>query len=151
MKTGEEAQRRQVPAASSEGRRRNMQANRRRDTKPELALRSALHRAGFRYRCDLRIDLPGGRVRPDIVFTRKRIAVFVDGCFWHCCPEHGSQPSVNQSYWSPKLARNAERDARNTELLTDAGWEVVRVWEHEDISSAFGRVSAAVTARASGN
>ncbi|KAB1651693.1 hypothetical protein F8O01_17690 [Pseudoclavibacter chungangensis] len=72
MVGGEKDERRHVPAASSEGRRRNMQANRRRDTKPELALRSALHRAGFRYRCDFRIDLPEGRVRPDIVFTRKR-------------------------------------------------------------------------------
>lgn len=121
-----------------------MQANRRRDTAPELALRSALHRAGFRYRCDFRIDLPGGRVRPDIVFTRRRVAVFVDGCFWHCCPEHGSKPSVNQSYWSPKLARNMERDARNTAWLTEAGWTVVRIWEHEDVASAMGRVAAAL-------
>jgi DNA mismatch endonuclease (patch repair protein) len=133
-----------VPVASSEGRRRNMQANRRRDTRPELALRSALHRAGFRYRCDFRIDLLGGRVRPDIVFTRKRVAVFVDGCFWHCCPEHGSKPSVNQSYWSPKLARNVERDARNTAWLTEAGWTVVRIWEHEDIASAIEQVTAAL-------
>jgi DNA mismatch endonuclease (patch repair protein) len=133
-----------VPAASSEGRRRNMQANRRRDTRPELALRSALHGAGFRYRCDFRIDLPAGRVRPDIVFTRRRVAVFVDGCFWHCCPEHGSKPSVNQSYWSPKLARNVERDARNTAWLTEAGWTVVRIWEHEDIASAMEQVTAAL-------
>lgn len=121
-----------------------MQANRRRDTAPELALRSALHRAGFRYRCDSRIDLPRGRVRPDIVFTRRRVAVFVDGCFWHCCPEHGSKPSVNQSYWSPKLARNVERDARNTVWLTEAGWTVVRIWEHEDVASAMERVVAAL-------
>lgn len=133
-----------VPVASSEGRRRNMQANRRRDTRPELALRSALHRAGFRYRCDFRIDLPAGRVRPDVVFTRKRVAVFVDGCFWHCCPKHGSKPSVNQSYWSPKLARNVERDARNTAWLTEAGWTVVRIWEHEDITSAMEQVTAAL-------
>ncbi|WP_454226247.1 very short patch repair endonuclease [Propioniciclava flava] len=133
-----------VPAASSSGRRRNMQANRRRDTKPELALRSALHRAGFRYRVDYRIALPGGRVRPDIVFTRKRIAVFVDGCFWHCCPEHGSQPSVNQVYWSPKLARNVERDVRNTELLRETGWTVLRIWEHVSVEAAFGLVAAAV-------
>ena len=133
-----------VPVASSEGRRHNMQANRRRNTRPELALRSALHRAGFRYRCDFRIDLPGGRVRPDIVFTRKRVAVFFDGCFWHCCPEHGSKPSVNQSYWSPKLARNVERDARNTVWLTEAGWTVVRIWEHEDVASAMERVAAAL-------
>lgn len=125
-----------------------MQANRRRDSAPELALRSALHRAGFRYRCDFRIDLPGGRVRPDIVFTRKRVAVFVDGCFWHCCPEHGSKPSVNQSYWSPKLARNVERDARNTAWLTEAGWTVVRIWEHEDITSAMEQITAALRSAA---
>lgn len=121
-----------------------MQANRLRDTKPEVALRSALHHAGFRYRCDLRIDLPGGRVRPDIVLTRKRVAVFVDGCFWHCYPEHGSQPSVNQTYWSPKLARNVERDARNTELLTAAGWVVLRIWEQEPVASGLERVSTAL-------
>ncbi len=125
-----------VPAASSSGRRRNMQANRHRDTKPELALRSALHRAGFRYRVDYRIALPGGRVRPDIVF--------VDGCFWHCCPEHGSQPSVTQAYWSPKLARNVERDVRNTELLRETGWTVLRIWEHVSAEAAFGLVRAAV-------
>ena len=129
-----------IPQASSAGRRRNMQANRRRDTRPELALRSALHRAGYRYRCDLRIDLPEGRVRPDIVFTRKRVAVFVDGCFWHSCPEHGSRPSVNQSYWSPKLARTVERDARNTRSLEDAGWTVIRIWEHEDLDRSVERV-----------
>lgn len=139
-----------VPAASSSGRRRNMQANRRRDTKPELTLRSALHRAGFRYRVDYRIDLPGGRVRPDIVFTRKRIVVFVDGCFWHCCPEHGSRPSINQSYWSPKLARNVERDAQNTKLLREADWTVVRIWEHESVPSALARVTEALMTCAEG-
>ena len=131
-------------------RRRNMQANRRRYTKPELALRSALHRAGFRYRVDYRIDLPGGRVRPDIVFTRKRIAVFVDGCFWHCCPEHGSRPSINQSYWSLKLARNVERDAQNTKLLREADWTVVRIWEHESVPSALTRVTEALMTCAEG-
>ena len=125
-----------------------MQENRRRDTKPELLLlRSALHRAGFRYRCDLRIDLPGGRVRPDIVFTRRKVAVFVDGCFWHCCPEHGSRPAVNQGYWSPKLAGNVERDVRNTKMLSEAGWVVLRIWEHESVVSGFERVTAAVASR----
>ncbi len=122
-----------------------MQANRRRDTKPEISLRSALHRAGLRYRCDLRIDLPGGRVRPDIVFTRRKVAVFVDGCFWHRCPEHASQPKSNTDYWSQKFARNVERDIRNTELLVDAGWSVVRVWEHEELSDAVERVLAALS------
>ncbi|MCT1448684.1 very short patch repair endonuclease [Brevibacterium casei] len=121
-----------------------MQANRRRDTKPELALRSALHKAGFRYRCDFRIDLPEGRVRPDIVFTRRRVAVFVDGCFWHCCPEHGSCPSVNRTYWSAKLARNVERDALNTRLLRQAGWTALRIWEHVHVEAAFELVAAAV-------
>ncbi len=124
-----------------------MQANRRRDTKPEVALRSALHAAGYRYRCDYRIDLAEGRVRPDIVFTRKRVAVFVDGCFWHCCPQHGSQPSVNESYWGPKLARNVERDARNTSLLEQAGWTVLRIWEHVPLQDAIDQVTAAVNPR----
>ena len=83
-----------------------MRAIRRSDTKPELALRRALHGRGYRYRKDLRLDLDGGaRVRPDIVFTARRVAVFVDGCFWHCCPEHGSKPAVNTGYWNPKLRR----------------------------------------------
>lgn len=123
-----------------------MQANRRRDTKPELALRSALHRAGLRYRRDLRLDLPGGRVRPDIVFTRRKVAVFVDGCFWHSCPIHGSRPAVYQSYWSPKLARNVERDARDTALLQNAGWIVIRIWEHESSEVALEEVRQALAA-----
>lgn len=122
-----------------------MQANRRRDTKPELALRSALHRAGLRYRCDLRIDLPGGkRVRPDVVFTLRRIAVFVDGCFWHSCPEHGRAPSSNTGYWSPKLARNRERDRENSALLRAAGWTVIRLWEHEEPAEGLRQVLGAV-------
>jgi DNA mismatch endonuclease (patch repair protein) len=109
-----------------------MQANRRRDTRPELLIRRRLHRAGLRYRCDLRIDLPGTLVRPDIVFTRARVALFIDGCFWHSCPIHGIEPRTNSSYWSPKLQRNRERDAANSAALIDAGWLVVRAWEHED-------------------
>ena len=136
------------PDASSAASRRVMQANRRRDTKPEVALRSALHRAGLRYRCDLRIDLSGGRVRPDIVFTRRRVAVFVDGCFWHACPEHGTHPKANQQYWAQKLSRNVERDALNTTLLVDAGWIVVRVWEHEAVDTAVERVQAALNCAA---
>lgn len=134
-----------VPPAVNPGRRRNMQANRRRDTGPEMALRRALHRAGHRYRCDLRIDLPDGRrVRPDIVFSRRRVAVFVDGCFWHCCPEHGRQPSINGSYWSPKLERNRQRDRQNTEALVQAGWRVVRVWEHQSVAECVVLVAAAL-------
>lgn len=109
-----------------------MKSNRRTDTKPEIALRSALHRLGLRFRKDHRIDVDGLRVRPDIVFTRARVAIFVDGCFWHRCPEHGLMPRANRDYWEPKLARNVERDTRVTAELRDAGWTVIRVWEHED-------------------
>ena len=125
-----------------------MQAIRRRDTSPELAIRSALHSAGYRYRVDFRIDLNGARVRPDIVFTRRRISVFIDGCFWHCCPDHGRQPSTNEAYWTPKLRGNAERDLRNTAALTHAGWTVIRIWEHESIEDAVSRIVAAVGATA---
>jgi DNA mismatch endonuclease (patch repair protein) len=129
-------------------RRHNMQANRRRDTGPELALRSALHAAGYRYRCDLRVDLPSGhRVRPDVVFTRRQVAVFVDGCFWHSCPEHGRNPKSNSSYWGPKLTRNRERDARNTTELEASGWTVIRVWEHELVADALARVTSVLVGR----
>ena len=128
-------------------RRKNMQANRRRDSKPEVALRSRLHAAGYRYRCDFRLRFGTEAVRPDIVFTKRHVAVFVDGCFWHSCPTHGSEPRTNVNYWVPKLARNRERDIRNQRVLEDAGWSVVRVWEHEDPSDAFERVAAAVQQR----
>jgi DNA mismatch endonuclease (patch repair protein) len=118
------------------GRRRNMQAIRRRDTRPELALRRALHAAGYRYRCDYRIDVVGGRARPDIAFTRAKVAVFVDGCFWHSCPEHGRTPQANPDYWAPKLERNRDRDRANTRALEAAGWLVLRIWEHTDVSDA---------------
>nr|WP_152547042.1 very short patch repair endonuclease [Amycolatopsis orientalis] len=127
------------------GRSRNMKANRRSDTKPEVALRRALHRLGFRYRKDHRLDLPAGvRVRPDIVFTRRKVAVFVDGCFWHVCPEHGREPTRNEWYWTPKLRRNIERDRLADAALGEAGWRVVRIWEHEDVQSAVGKVREVV-------
>src|SRR5215469_16483178 len=101
----------EYPHPSSAGRSANMRANRRTDTKPELALRRALHKLGYRFRKDYRLDLDGGRrVRPDIAFTARRVAIFVDGCVWHACPQHGSKPRANDWYWTPKLARNVERD-----------------------------------------
>jgi DNA mismatch endonuclease (patch repair protein) len=109
-----------------------MQANRRVDTRPELRLRSALHRLGLRFRTDLPLSLPELRVRPDVVFTRHHLAVFLDGCFWHSCPEHGATPKANSAYWTAKLERNRRRDARVAAALETAGWKVVRVWEHED-------------------
>jgi len=108
-----------------------MRAIRRTDTKPEIAVRRLLHAAGFRYRVDLRLDLPSGRVRPDIVFTRRRIAVFIDSCFFHCCPIHGRVPASNAAYWVPKLERNVERDQLANKRLADTGWTVVRAWSHE--------------------
>jgi DNA mismatch endonuclease, patch repair protein len=114
-----------------------MRAIKRTGTKPEEALRRALHRLGYRYRKDHRIDLSGGvRVRPDIVFTARKVAVFVDGCFWHVCPEHGRQPTVNEWYWAPKLRRTMERDRAADVALTAAGWRVVRLWEHVPLDQA---------------
>src|SRR5215813_8811730 len=129
------------PHPSTAGRSANMKANRRADTKPELALRRALHALGYRYRKDYRLDLEGGvRVRPDIVFTARKVAVFVDGCFWHCCPQHGSQPAANTWYWEPKLRRNVDRDRAADAALGQAGWTVIRFWEHESIDIAVGEV-----------
>jgi DNA mismatch endonuclease (patch repair protein) len=123
-----------------------MAAIRRKDTKPERTIRSMLHAAGKRYRVDVRMDLEGTRPRPDILFTRARVAVFVDGCFWHCCPEHGRQPGVNVGYWGPKLERNVARDRAADEALAAAGWKVVRVWEHEAPAEAVERIITAVDA-----
>lgn len=129
------------PHPSTPGRSANMKANRRTDTKPELALRKALHALGYRYRKDLRLDLDGGvRVRPDIVFTARRVAVFVDGCFWHCCPDHGSKPASNTWYWEPKLRRNVERDRAADTALDQAGWTVIRLWEHSGLEEAVAAV-----------
>lgn len=107
-----------------------MKANRRRDTQPELKLRSELHRRGLRFRVDHSLVKEGIRVRPDVVFPRWRVAVFVDGCFWHRCPLHSSKPKANSGYWHTKLDENVRRDKRNTEMLEIAGWKVLRIWAH---------------------
>jgi DNA mismatch endonuclease, patch repair protein len=133
----------EYPRPSTEGRAANMRAIRRTDTKPEIALRRALHRQGYRFRKDYRLDLADGkRVRPDIAFTARRVAVFVDGCFWHACPEHGSRPANNVWYWEPKLRKNVERDRAADAALSAAGWYVVRVWEHESLDAAVKAVLA---------
>lgn len=134
------------PAPMNAGRSRNMQANRRSGTKPEVLLRSALFRMGYRYRKDflLRLD-EGVRVKPDIVFTARKVAVFVDGCFWHVCPEHGREPTTNEWYWTPKLRRNQERDRTVNAALQDAGWRVVRIWEHETLDDAVAAVVAVIS------
>src|SRR4051794_16485610 len=115
--------------ASSPGVRRGMQANRGRDTKPEIAVRRAAHAAGLRYRVDHR-PLPRINRRADLVFTRAQVAVFVDGCFWHGCPVHHTVAKSNATFWVEKVARTRERDAETDQLLLDAGWTVIRAWEH---------------------
>lgn len=109
-----------------EQRRRCMSSVRGINTKPELLLRKALWRKGLRYR--LKSELPG---KPDIVLTRYKIAIFVDGCFWHSCPVHGSLPETNTSFWENKITRNVERDNEVNALLEQNGWLVIRIWEHE--------------------
>ncbi|NJP46054.1 very short patch repair endonuclease [Actinacidiphila epipremni] len=131
--------------ASSPGRRRNMQANRARDTGPELAVRKLLHAQGFRYRVHY-APLPSIRRRADIVFTRQRIAIFIDGCFWHNCPEHGHPVTVNSDYWNPKLARNHERDTETNFLLRTNGWLVLRFWAHEDAMEVCKKIASSVRA-----
>lgn len=123
-----------------------MKGNRRSDTRPEKLLRSELHKRGMRFRKDLPIDVGESRhPRPDIVFTRRKVAVFLDGCFWHLCPVHGRIPGgKNSSYWKAKLEGNRERDQRDTELLVRSGWRVVRIWEHELLCDAVDAVEAAL-------
>jgi DNA mismatch endonuclease (patch repair protein) len=122
-----------------------MRANRRRDTTPELALRSALHKTGARYRVDYPVRPPNSRpIRPDIVFTARRIAVFVDGCFWHGCPIHGTTPATNRDYWQSKIMTNRERDLRTTAALKADGWTVLRFWEHDEPNVAVGQILEAV-------
>jgi DNA mismatch endonuclease (patch repair protein) len=124
--------------------RRRMQAQRRHDTEPELALRRRLHAMGLRYRVHER-PLPDLRRQADLVFRRARVAVFVDGCFWHGCPEHGRRAhAVNGWYWPEKIERNRTRDADTDARLRAAGWDVVRVWEHETTAGAARRVARAV-------
>ena len=132
--------------ASSDIVRRQMQANRRRDTKPELALRSRVHELGLRYRVAAK-PLPSSRRTADLVFTRARVAVFLDGCFWHGCPDHHRPARRNEEFWREKIVQNRERDEQTTELLQQAGWLVVRVWEHEDPVPAALRIHEIVSMR----
>lgn len=123
-----------------------MIANRGRDTSIELAVRKRLHARGLRYRVDVRPVSTFNR-RADIVFTRTRIAVFIDGCFWHCCPIHATTPRANADYWVPKLAANAARDADTNRHLTDEGWLVMRFWEHDDPSAVAEQIEQQVRHR----
>ncbi|HZQ57243.1 MAG TPA: very short patch repair endonuclease [Acidimicrobiales bacterium] len=136
-----------APFASSDAVRLRMSAQRSRDTAPELALRRRLHGMGLRYRVHT-APVAGLRRRADIVFGPARVAVFVDGCFWHGCPLHGQRRhDVNGWYWPDKIARNRSRDADTDARLAAAGWAVVRVWEHEDADGVAAEIAAVVRAR----
>lgn len=124
-----------------------MRGNRRADTKPEIELRRALHGRGHRFRKDFRVSTAeGASAHADIVFPRQRVAVFVDGCFWHGCPEHCRVPTSNREYWTAKIARNRLRDASVSTMLEASGWHVLRIWEHEPSGAAITRVEAALSA-----
>ncbi|SDC43822.1 T/G mismatch-specific endonuclease [Actinokineospora iranica] len=123
-----------------------MQANKSRDTKPELMLRKALHALGLRYRVCAR-PLPDVRRTVDVVFRPVKVAVELRGCFWHGCPEHYRAPTANDSYWAEKVRRNVARDEDTARRLAEAGWLLEVVWEHEDLRQAAERVAMAVWAR----
>lgn len=127
--------------ASSPRARSVMQGNRSRDTLPELTVRRAVHARGLRYFVGRR-PLPHLRRTADMVFPRAKVAVFVDGCYWHGCPVHYTPSQTHREYWSSKLSRNQERDRETDALLQANGWLVVRIWEHEDCELAADRISA---------
>jgi DNA mismatch endonuclease (patch repair protein) len=123
-----------------------MLATPRRDTPCEIALRSALHRLGLRFRVDW--PLPGTRRRADLAFPRFKVALFVDGCFWHCCPIHRTWPKANAAWWRRKILGNVRRDRDTDARLSAAGWKVLRFWEHEDMDEAAPRAASTIRRRA---
>lgn len=135
-----------MPDPVDETTRQRFRAQLRRDTKPELLLRSELHRRGLRFRVDRKV-LPGLRTRPDIVFGPAKVAVFVDGCFWHSCPQHSTVPKNNREWWKVKLEANVARDRRADTALEAEGWEVLRFWEHGGVGVAADQIEAAVRTR----
>ena len=127
-----------------------MQSNKGRDTQPELALRSAAHALGLRYRVSVR-PLRELRRTADLVFTKARVAVFLDGCFWHGCPDHHTVAATNASFWAEKVESTRSRDRDTDRRLAAAGWTSIRVWEHEDPVEAAQRVQAFVRVRGRSN
>ena len=127
-----------------------MQANKGRDTQPELALRSAAHALGLRYRVSVR-PLRELRRTADLVFTKARVAVFLDGCFWHGCPDHHTVAATNASFWAEKVESTRSRDRETDRRLADAGWTSIRVWEHEDPVEAAQRIQVVVRGRGRSN
>lgn len=136
---------RMPPTPLSEAVRARFRRQRTRDTQPEVELRRVLHAMGLRYRVDRQV-IPGVRRRVDVVFGNGKVAVFVDGCFWHGCPEHGGRPKNNADWWAAKLDANIARDRDTDARLHAAGWLVERVWEHESPHLAARRVAAVVNA-----
>ena len=122
-----------------------MRGNRKTGTRPERRLRSHLHRRGLRFRINYAVQAHGLNVKADIAFPGAEVAVMIDGCFWHMCPIHGTRPLSNDGYWNAKLARNVERDRRVDAGLTEAGWIVVRIWEHTPVEEAASLVEAALS------
>ena len=139
------------PAPSSTAVTRVMRGNRKADTKPEVRMRSELHRRGLRFRKQHLIVAGPIKVHADVAFPRQHLAVFLDGCFWHCCPQHGNSPSVNSTYWTSKLEGNVDRDRRVVAALAQAGWQVLRIWEHVRAEEAANRVEVALGRREASN
>lgn len=118
----------------------------RRDTPQELAVRQILHRSGLRYR--IHLPVPGMPRRSiDIAFTKHKVAIFLDGCFWHSCPNHATSPKANADWWRAKLDRNVMRDRETTEHLSASGWVVLRFWEHEVPTEVAERIRDVVMTR----
>lgn len=132
--------------ATSEATRRSMKGNRGRDTGPEMAVRRIVHSRGLRYRVDARPIAALNR-RADLVFTRVKVAVFIDGCFWHGCPDHHTVAKANANYWAQKVAKNRERDLETCERLREEGWLVLRFWEHQTASDVAEAIICAVRDR----
>ncbi|MEV5598117.1 very short patch repair endonuclease [Streptomyces sp. NPDC052496] len=130
--------------ASSAARRRNMQAIRSRDTKPEQLIRRLVHAQGLRYRVAAR-PLADLRRTADMVFRPAKVAVFIDGCYWHGCPEHYVPPKTNPGYWSDKVARNVARDRDTDQRLIEAGWTILRFWEHESPGDCALKIASTVS------
>jgi DNA mismatch endonuclease (patch repair protein) len=134
------------PVPSTPAVSERMRRARRTNTGPEVALRSELHRRGLRFRIQRPLTFDRRR-KADIAFPTEQVAVFVDGCFWHSCPEHATSPRANAEFWQEKLERNRARDLDTNRQLADGGWLVIRVWEHEDPAAAADRILSEVRSR----
>lgn len=139
-----------IPLASSPAALHRMMSAQQRDTKPELAIRRILHRQGLRYRVDF-APIGGMRGRADIVFSSARVAVYIDGCFWHGCPAHGTWPKANGEWWRAKIEANRRRDQAADRRLAGVGWRVIRVWEHDEVAGVAEAIVSTVTEGREGN